>query len=86
MTGFGTEITSTQHARTIRTEKVRKWYKQAEVNAGNAPGATTDMATENRSLRKENAELKRIDEILRTASAFLQQNSTDQPDNDPLYR
>ena len=49
----------------------RKWHKQAEIDNGTQPGITTDMAAENRRLRKEIAELKRTNEILRTASAFF---------------
>lgn len=39
------------------------------IHAENTPGTTTDMAAESRPLRKENAKLKRTNEILRTASA-----------------
>ncbi|MEU7991600.1 transposase [Rothia amarae] len=53
----------------IGPETLRKWHKQAQIDAGSTPGTTTDMAAENRRLRKENAELKRTNEILRTASA-----------------
>lgn len=55
----------------IGPETLRKWHKQAEIDTGNTPGTTTDMAAENRHLRKENAELKQTNEILRTASAFF---------------
>lgn len=55
----------------IGPETLRKWHKQAEIDAGSTPGTTTDMAAENRRLRKENAGLKRTNEILRTASAFF---------------
>ena len=55
----------------IGTETLRKWHKQANIDAGVEPGTTSDMAAENRRLRKEIAELKRTNEILRTASAFF---------------
>ncbi|MEX3632784.1 transposase [Rothia sp. LK2492] len=37
----------------IGTETLQKWHKQAEIDAGNAPDTTTDMAAENRRLRKK---------------------------------
>jgi len=44
------------------------------------------MAAENRSFRKENAELHRTNEILSTGSVSSQQNSTAQPDKDLVHR
>lgn len=40
----------------ISPETLRKWHKQAEIDQGPAPGTSSDMAVENRRLRKENAE------------------------------
>ena len=52
-------------------ETVRKWCRQAEVDAGKRPGVTTDEAAELKRLKRENAELKRANAILRSASAFF---------------
>lgn len=52
-------------------DSLRTWARAADVDAGRQPGLTSDMATELRRLRKENAELRRSNEILKTASAFF---------------
>jgi transposase len=53
------------------TETVRKWVRQAEVDAGDRPGVTSDESAELKRLRRENAELRRANEILKSASAFF---------------
>ena len=40
-------------------ETVRKWCRQAEVDAGSRPGVTTEDSAELKRLKRENAELKR---------------------------
>ena len=52
-------------------ETLRKWVRQAEVDDGARPGVTSEESAEVRRLRRENAELKRANEILKTASAFF---------------
>jgi transposase len=52
-------------------ETVRKWVRQAEVDAGARPGVTTSEAEEIKRLKRENAELRRANEILKAASAFF---------------
>jgi len=52
-------------------ETLRKWVRQAEVDAGTRPGVTTEESAEIRRLRRENAELRRANEILKAASAFF---------------
>ena len=52
-------------------ETVRKWVRQVKVDAGQRPGATTDESAELRRLRRENAELKRANGILKAASTFF---------------
>lgn len=52
-------------------ETIRKWCRQAAVDAGQRPGVSTDEAAELKRLRRENAELKRANGILRSASAFF---------------
>ena len=52
-------------------ETVRKWCRQAEVDAGVRPGVTSEESAELKRLKRENAELKRANAILRSASAFF---------------
>ena len=52
-------------------ETVRKWVRHDEVDAGQRPGATTDESAELKRLRRENAELKRANGILKAASTFF---------------
>lgn len=53
------------------TETVRKWVRQAEIDAGSRPGVSSDESAELKRLKRENAELKRANAILKTASAFF---------------
>ncbi|MEV0647476.1 transposase [Phytomonospora sp. NPDC050363] len=56
----------------IHPEALRNWIRQAEADAGHrSDQATTAETEELRRLRKENAELKRANEILKAASAFF---------------
>src|SRR5690625_7350282 len=55
----------------IATETLRRWFVQAEVDAGKKPGVSLDEQAQIRRLKRENAELRRANEILKTASAFF---------------
>jgi transposase len=52
-------------------ETVRKWCRQVEVDAGRRPGVTSEDSVELKRLKRESAELKRANAILRSASAFF---------------
>jgi transposase len=58
-------------------EALRRWVRQAERNAGQRPGLTTDERVRLKQLERENFELKRANEILRKASAFFAQAELD---------
>ena len=55
----------------INPETLRNWVVQAEVDAGERPGVSTEEARRIAELERENRELRRANEILRTASAFF---------------
>jgi transposase len=52
-------------------ETQRKWVRRAEVEAGARPGLTSDERNQLRELERENRELRRANEILKTAAAFF---------------
>lgn len=54
-----------------------EWVKRAEVDAGARPGATTTEMQRIKDLEREVKELRRANEILRTASAFFAQAELD---------
>jgi transposase-like protein len=55
----------------VKAETLRGWVERSEIDAGTRPGVTSEDNVEIVRLRKENAELKRANEILKTASAFF---------------
>ena len=55
----------------INPETLRNWVTQTEVDEGHRPGVTTEEAKRIAELERENRELRRANEILRTASAFF---------------
>ena len=57
----------------ISRTALRKWIKQAGIDAGSLPGLTTDERKELQRLRRENAVLREEREILKRAAAFFAQ-------------
>ena len=52
-------------------ETVRTWVRRAEVDGGLRPGVTSEENAEIGRLKREVAELRRADEILKAVSAFF---------------
>ncbi len=52
-------------------ETLRKWLRQAEIDQGVRPGVTSQESAELKRLKRENAALRRANEILKAASAFF---------------
>ena len=58
-------------------ETLRKWVRQAERDQGRREGMTTDDREKLKVLEREVKELRRANEILKTASAFFAQAELD---------
>lgn len=52
-------------------ETLRKWVRRAEVDSGTRPGVTSAEQEKIKTLQRENAELRRANEILKAAAAFF---------------
>lgn len=55
----------------VNPDTLRGWVKQAQIDAGERPGTTTDDASRIKQLEAEVRELKRANEILLAASSFF---------------
>jgi len=55
----------------INKDTLRGWVKRVQIDSGKRPRTTTADAARIRQLERENAELRRANAILRTASAFF---------------
>lgn len=60
-----------------KPETLRSWVRQAERDAGQRPGLTTDERARMKQLERENRELRQANEILRKASAYFAQAELD---------
>lgn len=59
------------------TETLRRWVRQAERDAGQRSGLTTDERHRLKELEREVRELRRANEILKKASAYFAQAELD---------
>jgi len=55
----------------IPPDTMRGWVARAQIDAGKRPGLTSSESADIKALKRELAELKRANEILKTASAFF---------------
>jgi transposase len=55
----------------VGPETLRKWVRQAQVDAGAKPGPSSVELEEIRRLKKENRDLRETNEILKAAASFF---------------
>lgn len=73
-------ITAVAKRLSVSVETLRRWVTQNEVDAGVRDGVPTDIARENRELKRKNRELEETIEILKAATSFFVRES------DPRHR
>jgi transposase-like protein len=61
----------------VRHETLRGWVERVEIDAGARPGISSATEARIKELEREVAELRRANEILKTASAFFAQAELD---------
>jgi transposase len=69
-----TEYSAIRHVGTklgVGPETLPKWRRRAEIDSGARPGVTSEDQAEIKRLKRENAELRRANEILRTGRALF---------------
>ncbi len=55
----------------VHAETVRNWLRQHEIDGGQRPGFTSQEKERIKQLERENFELRRANEILKSAAAFF---------------
>ena len=55
----------------VHHESLRVWVRRAETDAGHRPGLSTDERARVKELEREVKELRRANEILKSASIFF---------------
>jgi len=55
----------------IGSESLRSWVRRAQVDGGQRPGPSSDEAQRIRELEREVRELRRANEILKSAASFF---------------
>jgi transposase len=63
----------------MTAETLRKWVRQEQVDAGRRPGVTTAEGQRVKELEREVKELRRANEILRSAATFFARELDPQP-------
>ncbi len=58
-------------------ETLIEWLKREQIDTGQRPGVTSAEAQRIKELERENKELRRANDILKTASAFFAQAELD---------
>jgi len=58
-------------------ETLRRWVRRSEIDSGRRGGLTSDERARFKEMERENRELRRVNEILRKASAFFAQAELD---------
>ena len=71
----GTTLEQIAHDFGIHPMTLSKWLRQAAVDDGERPGATTVESAENRELKRRVRLLEQENEVLRRAAAYLGQAS-----------
>ena len=64
-------ITSIAAKFDVSAETLRKWVRRAEIDGGHRSGLTTEERERLKVLEREVRELRRANEILKSASAFF---------------
>lgn len=59
----------------VSAETLRRWVNQAEIDTGQRDGVSSDVAKENRELKRKNRELEQTIEILKAATSFFVRES-----------
>ena len=67
----GAAICSIAHKFGVSAETLRKWVRRAETDQGLRSGLTSDEHERLKTLERENRELRRANEILKSAAIFF---------------